>query len=364
MRKPDTATPHPDHAEFATRLGAAIAPEGQRDLVWSPYSVAAALTLIATGAGGATRTELESLLGHDIAAHLSALDDAVRDGAELATNTGLWVSADAPLISDFETRMRQRPDTGVYGADFRTDPAGVARTVNADVSATTRGLIPRLLAPGDVTPDTLAILVNALWVRMRWSVPFRRAKTRTRPFHSPTGTRGVPMMHRQGRLGHARTGHWQMVTLPGQDDLAMDVILPREESHATRPLTTSDLADLARARRATEVRLALPRFDLTWKAHLASALGTCGVRAVFGPTADLSGISSTPLRLDQVIHQAKLTVDEEGAVGAAATAAVATLAAAVGSPVEFTADRPFHFVLRRRGAILFLGTVTDPKDPA
>ncbi|QVQ52395.1 serpin family protein [Spiractinospora alimapuensis] len=363
MRKPD-ATPHPEHVEFATRLGAAIDPGGQRDLVWSPYSVAAALTLITVGAGGTTRAELESLLGHDVAAHLSALDDAVQDGAELTTNTGLWVSADAPLVPDFATRMRRRPDTGVHNADFREDPAGAIRTINADVSATTRGLIPRLLASGDVTPDTLAVLVNALWVRMRWAVPFRQAKTRTRPFHSPTGTHGVAMMHRQGRLGHARTGHWQMVTLPGQDDLAMDVILPREASLSTRPLTTRDLEELARARRATEVRLALPRFDLTWKARLTSALDACGVRSAFGPTADLSGISTTPLRLDQVIHEAKLTVDEEGAVGAAATAAVATLAAAVGSPVEFTADRPFHFVLRRRGAILFLGTVTDPKDPA
>ncbi|GAB2523266.1 hypothetical protein GCM10026982_57580 [Nocardiopsis aegyptia] len=28
-----------------------------------------------------------------------------------------------------------------------------------------------------------------------------------------------------------------------------------------------------------------------------------------------------------------------------------------------TVDRPFLFVLRRRGAVLFLGRVTDPEDP-
>jgi serine protease inhibitor len=53
-----------------------------------------------------------------------------------------------------------------------------------------------------------------------------------------------------------------------------------------------------------------------------------------------------------------LRVDEEGTETAAATG---TAFAAGGSPV-LQADRPFLFAIREResGAILFLGTVTDP----
>ena len=48
----------------------------------------------------------------------------------------------------------------------------------------------------------------------------------------------------------------------------------------------------------------------------------------------------------------------------AATAAVMVMSAVIPpKPKEFLVDQPFRFVLRRRGAILFTGRITDPVDP-
>ncbi|MFC7327367.1 serpin family protein [Marinactinospora rubrisoli] len=362
-----TVAPRPDHLDFALRLHgelAGTAAAGGPGLVWSPYSVATALGLVATGARGGTRGELTGLLGADLPGHLAALDDAVADGPELATLTGLWVRRDLPVVDAFEAELRSRANSGVYPADFAGRPDGVRSEVNAEVAKLTRGMITGLLQPGDVTERTRALLVNALWVHLRWTTPFDPARTAPGPFHTPDGERPVPMMHRTGSMPYADAGGWRMVTLAGDHDLALDVLLPGGRGRDGGTLTPTVLRRLYRAAKPVEVDLTLPRFELTWHTELSRPLGSAGVRTLFSDDADLSGISSAPLRVDAVIHQARLRTDEKGAEGAAATAVVMRLASFVPKrPVDFTVDRPFTFVLRRRSAILFLGTVTDPRDP-
>ncbi|WP_046471200.1 serpin family protein [Allosalinactinospora lopnorensis] len=353
----------PDHLGFALRLHAQMSGSGRSGLVWSPYSVACALGLVATGARGATREELTGLLGGDLEAHLAALDDAVASGPELATSTGLWLRDDLPLRPEFEATVRARPDSGVYTADFPGDPDGVRRTINAEVAKVTNGLISDLLSPGTVQSRTQALLVNALWVRLQWQKPFETDKTARKDFHAPTGTRRVPMMRRRGQIPYAQTRGWRMVSLEGDHDLVLDVLLP-DEDHPGAELAPQTLTELQRAASPTEVDLALPRFELTHRAQLSGALTDVGVRTCFTSQADFGGISERPLLIDEVVHQARLRVDEKGAEGAAATAVIMRTAAFTPSkPVVFTADRPFTFVLRRREAILFLGVVADPEDP-
>ncbi|MFC3997770.1 serpin family protein [Nocardiopsis sediminis] len=354
----------PDHLGFALRLQSRLAAEEPGGgLVWSPYSVAGALGLVATGARGATRDELGRLLGGDIDAELAALDDAVVGGPELATGTGLWVRDTLPLLPGFEAALRARPGSAVHTADFAGAPESVRRAVNGFIAKATRDLIPDLLPPGGVDPGTQALLANALWVRMQWTVPFDPAATRDIDFHAPAGTRPVPMMRRRARMPLAQTAGWRMVTLAGGDELALDILLPDDSGTAPVP-EGGTLAALYRAAAPAEVALALPRFDLTHRAELATAVTALGAPTVFTDSADLSGISEHPLRIDQVVHEARLRVDEKGAEGAAATAVLMPTAAVVPKPpVGFTADRPFGFVLRRRAAILFLGTVADPVDP-
>jgi serpin B len=354
--------PRPDHLAFALRLHAAL-PGTDAGTVWSPASVAGALGLLALGTRGATRAELDGLLGADLDGHLRAIDDAASGAKGLAAATDLWVRADLDVRPEFAAALRERPDSGLHAADFAGDPEGVRRAVNARVAETTRGLIPDLLAPGMVTAATRLLLANALWVRMRWTSPFDPGLTAERDFHSPGGVRAAATMLRTGRLPHAAASGWRMVTLDGGEDLALDVLLP--DDPAVPPVPSGDvLTALYRAARPTEVALALPRFEISHDTDLSGPLAAAGVRALFTDAADLSGVSAAPLRVDKAVHKALLRVDEEGAEGAAATAVIA-LAAAMSPPrpVPFTVDRPFGFVLRRREAVLFLGSVTAPDDP-
>ncbi|WP_017588546.1 serpin family protein [Nocardiopsis ganjiahuensis] len=362
--------PHEEHLRFALALDPELVREGASH-VWSPYSVGAVLGLLATGAGGATLRELVDLVAPvdaDPRGHLAALNAAVEaaDGLDLATLNGLYVPADLPLRPEFEERVAGQSSAEVDRVDFRGDAEGVRRKVNGRVSEVTQGLVPELLVPGTVHPDVRMLLVNALWVKMVWREPFEVSRTRDLAFHAPGGTRRVPTMRRTGQMTYAEHAGLRMVTLEGGHGLALDVIVPGSSGTGTPVLAPDELRGLYRARRREQVSLALPRFAVETDTSLLEPLAAtpAHVRALATDQADFSGISAEPLKVDAIVHQAVLRVDEKGAEGAAATAAVMLMSAAVPPrPKEFVVDRPFRFVLRRRGAVLFTGRVTDPVDP-
>jgi serpin B len=79
------------------------------------------------------------------------------------------------------------------------------------------------------------------------------------------------------------------------------------------------------------------------------------------PGADFSALGSPLFFLGEVIHKARLEVDEEGTVAAAATTVYYTLDKALPQKT-LVFDRPFAVLLRdtRTGAILFVGVVYEP----
>jgi serpin B len=68
------------------------------------------------------------------------------------------------------------------------------------------------------------------------------------------------------------------------------------------------------------------------------------------------------LLIQEVVHEAFISVDEAGTEAAAATAVVVGIVSAPAVTVDLTVDRPFLFLIRddETGAILFVGRVLDP----
>jgi serpin B len=114
------------------------------------------------------------------------------------------------------------------------------------------------------------------------------------------------------------------------------------------------------------VDLTLPRFKIETKSDLSSALARMGMPLAFDPNgADLSGITTQEkLYIAKVVHQANISIDENGTEATAATAVEADAAASMAPREQVTlhVDRPFLFAVRDTGtgAILFLGRVVDP----
>lgn len=390
-----SASLNPDHAHFTELLDRALTTAGASH-VWSPHSVGTALALLTLGSRDGLRRNLTRALvsdrpgdseeerGRALADHLSVLDTAVAppgpppDAAgparrpygkaaalELASVNDLYVSAAEPALPGFEAAVRARPGAGVHTVDFAAGPELVRARANAAVAEVTRGLIPEVLLPGSVTTRSVMVLVNALWLRMDWVRAFRTHATADRAFHSPDGDREVSTMATTLRTGHARASGWHLVTLPGAHDTVLDVLLPEDDSADPPTPAPDSLTELYAALRTDLVRVELPRFRVESSFALDRKLRTIPFLDVFGrPDPELDGITGLPLRVDSIVHRAVLSVDESGVEGAAVTAMAAPGSAlAPPRPVLFRVNRPFVFVLRRHGAVLFTGRVLDPVDP-
>ncbi|RKT53190.1 serpin family protein [Saccharothrix australiensis] len=343
------------HLRFVLALHDAIAPDRGRNACWSPYSVAAALGMVARAARGTARREVVALLGEDHADLLKASD--VGDDAESAVANTLWVWEGLPLREDFLAEVAGWPGGRVRSAPFRADPGGVREVINADVADTTRGLVPRLLPPGAITADTVATLVNALYLKCAWAEEFPARDTAPRPFR---GAGDVPTMRLETTLRYGRTAGWEAVALAARGGVEAVVLLPAGDLGSTEGVPgVLDALDRQR------VELFLPKLDLAVPTALGDALRAVGVRAVFTEDAGLTGLSPDPrLRVDEVLHESVLRVDEQGFEGAAATAVTMRLTSVVEHPPARTVrvDRPHLLLVRHAGtgAVYFLAQVAAP----
>ena len=320
---------------------------------WSPYAVVRALCRLAADARGMTRDELVTALLGDKGADLGELDAvltrAEEPGAELGVSTTVWAD---PAVATGD---------GVRPAPFRAAPETARALINADVAATTRGLVPELV---DVLPpDAVSALVVALYLRCGWVEPFDPADTEPRRFRTAEGKKQVPTMRLvSSELGYAATDAWQVVALPAQGAVRAVVLLPYGDlARFEAELTADTLAGLLAAPRRRHLDLRLPAFAVRARTELTGVLESLGVRTAFTADAELGA----GLALDTVPHESVLTVDERGIEGAAAVAAIAWMSGATEPPVVVAVDRPFLFAVvhEETGVPYFLARITDPVTP-
>ncbi|MDR7300894.1 serpin family protein [Haloactinomyces albus] len=366
-----------NHLDFSLSLHRQLTPPAKENFCWSPYSVASALGLAAAATGGRTRAELfTALRATESNAGLTELLELLggaadpgnlgaEDAPELAVANTLWADEALPVEESYLQAIRDWPGSALRNTAFRSAPDQARRRINADVAETTRGLIPELLHPGTVDPDTVAALVNALYLKASWTEPFDEHATEPVPFHTPWGRRDVPTMRVTRLLGYASHDGWQVVTLPTAGDVEAVVLLPDgEPGPAESGLDAARLDALVSSAGQRRIELLLPRFEVTGDAELQRPLGALGAHTLFTPAADFSPLTTSPLRVSAMVHQSVLRVDEHGLEGAAATAAVMRLVSAVREeePIRVEVDRPFLFLVRHRptGALYFLARVVDP----
>lgn len=369
--------------------GAAGAGQGAGNLVCSPLSVATALGMTVQGAAGLTAEQMLRVLHADagagaaerLGAALGSLDQVLssraklheRPGAtpvrvELATANSLWGQQGVSWQRPFLDALAKNFGAGLRQVDYRraAEPARVA--INAWVSGQTKTRIPNLIPSGVLDALTRLVLVNALYLKAPWEVPFELRDTDQGSFKRLDGsTVRVPMMHgTMYTLGYQSGPDWAAVDLPyAGSELAMAVIVPAAGRFAAveRSLDPARLAGLLTGFRPGRVRVDLPRWRTRHAASLAQLLAALGMPAAFGDQADFSGMTRTErLSISAVLHEAFIAVDENGTEAAAATAVVMAGSALMSPPPRVTADRPFLYVIHdvATGTPLFIGRVTDP----
>jgi serpin B len=359
---------------------AAVASGAGQNVILSPYSVSATLTMVDVGAAGETDSQIQSVLqlagnGTTVAPAYAALacqdeSDGTSSGDDLSIANSIWgqqgTAFEAPFLSVLSTGY----NAPLQQVDFASDPDAATGTINDWVSTQTQGQIPTLLQPGDVDPSTLLVIVNAVYFKGAWATGFDASQTALGPFTLTDGSQvAVPTMDADVALGMGAVPGASVYELAYKGGaLAMDFLLPTGsladlESGLTPASLGSAVASLSPS--PSTVELLLPKFSFSSTFALVPILQGMGISDLFDAgKANLSGMDGgMDLYVKTVVQQAIVEVDETGTVAAAATAATADTDAVVAPPPTVAIDHPFLFLIRdtRNGSILFMGHVEDPR---
>lgn len=343
----------------------------------SPYSLYTVLAMVRAGAKGATATQIDAALHADgvsaQGAVVSAIDAGVTEalGASARDRAGkillsaanqTWVQQSLQVRPEFLDLLAAQYGADAVAADFGGDPELIRSAINSWVSKRTNALIPELFPAGSINLTTVMVLVNALYLKARWRLPFGLVDPA--PFTTGVGStvQATMMLGPKPLRGTIATG-WTSVTIPYSGGRASMTLLVPDAGRFPATLAALDPAMMAAAGRTTSaISLTMPRFSITSTPDARTIAKQLGIVDLFGP-ADLSGIAGNPGELvaSAFVHQTVVTVDENGTEAAAASG-IAIELSLPRIDKELTVDRPFLFWIseQRTGAPLFIGAVTDP----
>jgi serpin B len=353
-----------------------------KNLFLSPFSIQLALAMTAVGARGETRRVMADLIGapesvdeqnRQYARLLKSVFGDEKRPIQLVTANALWGQQGYHFKPAFQEAIAEFYDAALHVVNFRANPDGAVKTINAWVSEKTRARIKELLHRSLIDNETCLILTNAIYFKGQWDSEFNKTATKDEDWHGSKDTGKVPMMHQKGGYLYYENDSFQALDLPYKGrQLSMLIVLPRKKDGL--PAFETEWAAGEPYRKVTEgldhedsVQVSLPRFKMETEFELSRVLCAMHAELAFSDDADFTGIGDEPMKISKVVHKAFVEVNEEGTEAAAATAVVmarcAGLAGPARQPKVFKADHPFLFVIRDRktNAILFSGRVVDPK---
>ncbi len=363
-----------DNNDFGFSLFDALNTKSKTENIFiSPFSVSTALAMTLNGAAGETNSEMNSAMKYsgwnkdslntafrDILKMLPELDKKVK----INNANSIWYGTGFNVLPDFLDINKHFFNAEIGEKDF-SNPNSLTE-INKWIEDKTEGKIKDVLKVLD--PQTVMLLINAIYFKAQWKYEFDKNKTTTEKFNLENGNQvNVSMMHASKmQVPYYQSSKFSMIDLPYSDSVyTMSILLPKANYKVEDIIKDLNIVNWENIREKmvnTEIDVAIPKFKLEYKTSLKSVLPDLGMKQAFMPgVADFSGINGMKnLFIDDVIHQSFVEVDEAGTEAAAVTVVIINVTS-VGD--SFYANRPFVFLIRdnKTNSILFLGKMMKPQ---
>ena len=254
-------------------------------------------------------------------------------------------------------------------------PQPACEKINEEVNRTTKGMIPKLVEPSDVGPDSTIVLLNAIYFKSEWEKKFIiDPSSKADDFMNFTladGTKIHTCMLRSMKrdLPYTEDDKFQVLSIPYSHNLYdFVVILPKDNSAAGYENLTKLTYDQLNNNYLTKltkrkVNILLPKFTFESKIQLNGVFQSLGLNKAFTHDADCTD-PNVSYFITSIIQKAKIILDENGTEAAAATGMMMRMMRPMApEPIkDVFADHPFIYLLRNKqtNSILFEGFVKNP----
>ena len=336
----------------------------------SPLSLHIALGMLLNGTDTKTKEEIQKSLR--VSSDLAVTNGIYKDLMEglpnadpKVTNTianSVWYRNTFSVEKSFLDVLKASFNAQTYAEDF-TNTATVGK-INNWASDNTNGKIKKVIE--QIEPAHVMFLMNALYFKGDWKIPFKVENTRDENFAGTTGTKSVKMMSMQEKVKYAKRSNYQALELAyGGGNYVMTIILPEGKTSVGEIINTmsaNEWKSLNTALAEQKVIVGLPKFTVEYETNLNSVLSKMGMPTMFTDLADLSKISppAGKLKVGFVKQNTFVTVDEKGTEAAAVTTIGVELTSMPILP-EFICNRPFAFFIseKQSNTILFAGKIVN-----
>ncbi|KAG8268951.1 hypothetical protein J6590_011562 [Homalodisca vitripennis] len=283
---------------------------------------------------------------------------------ELDSANRMYVQEDLPLrkcvqhlLTDEYKRINFKDGTAV-------------ETINDWVAGVTRNMINPFLTEGVLDSRDRIAMVNAVYFKGNWKIKFDTEDTQIWEFTLADGSKkDVEMMSNTADFKTYHGSMYGVLEMPYEgDDVTMFIVLPTQHSSEAIPkllanLTGGEVKSIITRmskKEPGEVTINVPKFTSEKSYQLVPILKEMGAGELFDKPADFSHLfkHDSSLMLNNVLHKAKIELDEMGARAAASTLFIGNRMLSS----DFTVNRPFVYFIYQKSlrTIHFAGIFNSP----
>ena len=363
----------------------------QENIFYSPYSLTAALAIVANGATEKTQQEILTALSVNSVESLNEDFKSFHDMMKI-NYTGDRILKESNLMlvnknfignginKNFQSVAKNFYQSEIDSADFENNLNGEKKKISDWVAKSTDNFIQNYKAAP--TSETVVDLLNVIYFKGKWQTPFQPNKTHKNFFTNFDGTKVKTEMMSETfneSIVYFEDEKYKAVELPyeafeNKKIVSMYLVLPKNKTdlniaESWNAETFDYRNDFFGAIKNSfvfdgKVFVQIPKVTMDIKNNVVKNFKAMGIKRAFTNDAEFFNIvEGTSLKIDNATHQAKVEIDEQGTRAAAVTEITMLETTALPPQfrkyAEFVADRPFLFVIRdvETETDLFVGVV-------
>lgn len=280
------------------------------------------------------------------------------NGGKIVLANSVWYNDSYEVSPSYINMINTDFYADVVGFDA-ADPKQVQSSIDGWCSENTKGMIDYF--PVNITPEIVAVMLNAMYFTNQWLFPFDSKKTQEADFNGTHGSKKCLMMSKKfyGQLYYSNEVAEASI-LPYKGCNRMIIILPKDGvsiEELSQSLNYRAYKELLADKEVVDLDLHFPKFEGGSEMKMNSILSEMGIR-----TSDIvpqkMGLSkSTNSQIKQIT---KIILDEEGTQAAAVTGdEIDEFNPHRGVSMRF--DRPFLYFIENTvtGTILLAGRICN-----